>query len=547
MDLRPSPTISASLPFWRQLRWHLIASYVVLAIVPVILIQTLTINRTRDELQTHVFEKLESIADIKRDQIETWIKDSAISLQLFLSEPVSSQLLQFAQAPDEAQQERINQLLKQATSTETEQSIHFQEVFLYLPDGRIIAASDESLLGRIVNRQPYFNASLEGNYVQSPYYSPSSNELQMILTQPLYNAQQQLIAVVGVQLDLSILGEIMLSRSGLGETGETYLVSLESRYLLTPSRFEGYPLTRAYHSEGINKALQGLNGSNIYTNYRIPGESVMGVYRWIPEMQAGLLAEIEVAEAQASINEIQQNNQLLLIMISLIALSIGLSIAAYLTRPILALTQTASRISQGDFSQRAEVLTRNEIGVLAEGFNTMLARLEQNMQELEQRVTERTAELQQALDERNTTLNELRASIDARETLEQTIQELSSPVLPVLEGVIVMPLIGAIDSTRAELLINSFMQAIEQHRANVAIIDVTGVPMIDTQIARVLVSAAEAAKLLGAKPILVGIRPELAQVIVGLGLDLSGLTTQADLASGVRYAATHSRQLHLKS
>src|SRR5690606_16772061 len=105
-----------------------------------------------------------------------------------------------------------------------------------------------------------------------------------------------------------------------------------------------------------------------YTNYRIPGESVMGVYRWIPEMQAGLLAEIEVAEAQASINEIQQNNQLLLIMISLIALSIGLSIAAYLARPILALTQTASRISQGDFSQRAEVLTRNEIGVLAEGF-----------------------------------------------------------------------------------------------------------------------------------------------------------------------------------
>ncbi len=61
--------------------------------------------------------------------------------------------------------------------------------------------------------------------------------------------------------------------------------------------------------------------------------------------------------------------------------------------------------------------------------------------------------------------------------------------------------------------------------------------MIDTQVARVLLAAADATRLLGAEPILVGIRPELAQVIVGLGLDLSSLTTQADLESGVRYAA----------
>jgi rsbT co-antagonist protein RsbR len=66
--------------------------------------------------------------------------------------------------------------------------------------------------------------------------------------------------------------------------------------------------------------------------------------------------------------------------------------------------------------------------------------------------------------------------------------------------------------------------------------DVTGVPIVDTQTARVLLDAANAARMLGAQTVLVGLRPELAQTIVGLGLDLSGLTTRADLQSGVSYA-----------
>jgi anti-anti-sigma regulatory factor len=75
------------------------------------------------------------------------------------------------------------------------------------------------------------------------------------------------------------------------------------------------------------------------------------------------------------------------------------------------------------------------------------------------------------------------------------------------------------------------------------LLDVTGVPLIDTQVARVLMAAVDATRLLGAEPILVGIRPELAQVTVGLGLDLSSLTMQADLESGVRYAAQRQRRV----
>jgi rsbT co-antagonist protein RsbR len=105
-----------------------------------------------------------------------------------------------------------------------------------------------------------------------------------------------------------------------------------------------------------------------------------------------------------------------------------------------------------------------------------------------------------------------------------------------------MPLIGTIDSERAALLVSSLLAAIERHRAGYVIMDVTGVPIVDTQVARVLLQAAGAAGLLGARAILVGLRPELAQTIVGLGLDLSSFVTRTDLQSGVHYAIEQRRK-----
>jgi rsbT co-antagonist protein RsbR len=113
---------------------------------------------------------------------------------------------------------------------------------------------------------------------------------------------------------------------------------------------------------------------------------------------------------------------------------------------------------------------------------------------------------------------------------------LSSPVVPLLEGILVMPLVGVIDTERAALLLSTLLTATERHRASMVIVDVTGVPIVDTQVARVLLEAASAIRLLGAQTVLVGLRPELAQTIVGLGLDLTSLVTRADLQSAVSYA-----------
>ena len=98
---------------------------------------------------------------------------------------------------------------------------------------------------------------------------------------------------------------------------------------------------------------------------------------------------------------------------------------------------------------------------------------------------------------------------------------------------LLVPLIGAIDSQRAQQIIGGVLEAIEEQRAQTVFLDVTGVPIVDTQVASSLIQTAQAAMLLGARVVMVGIRPEIAQSIVGLGIDLSHLKMYSDLASAI--------------
>jgi anti-anti-sigma regulatory factor len=131
---------------------------------------------------------------------------------------------------------------------------------------------------------------------------------------------------------------------------------------------------------------------------------------------------------------------------------------------------------------------------------------------------------------------DLKSLVDTQRNLLATLRELSSPVIPVFEGIIVLPLIGNIDTQRASQVLEGLLAGIERYRARVVLIDVTGVPIVDTSVANHLLKAAQAARLLGAEAVLVGVRPEVAQTMVQLGVDHLGLTTRADLQSGVEYA-----------
>lgn len=120
--------------------------------------------------------------------------------------------------------------------------------------------------------------------------------------------------------------------------------------------------------------------------------------------------------------------------------------------------------------------------------------------------------------------------------LRDAIRELSTPIIPVYAGILALPLIGAIDSQRANEITEGLLAAISRHRAAVVILDITGVAIIDTSTANHLLMTTRAVSLLGAQMIMTGINPEIAQSIVHLGIDLQGLVTLANLQSGITYA-----------
>src|SRR5262249_34470241 len=119
---------------------------------------------------------------------------------------------------------------------------------------------------------------------------------------------------------------------------------------------------------------------------------------------------------------------------------------------------------------------------------------------------------------------------------QATLRELSTPLIPLTDDLVAMPLIGTIDSNRAQQVIETLLAGVATSRATTAILDITGVQVVDTQVANALLRAAQAVKLLGARVVLTGIRPEIAQTLVGLGLDLSGIDTRATLQSGIAFA-----------
>ncbi|MCP4543819.1 MAG: GAF domain-containing protein [Chloroflexi bacterium] len=151
----------------------------------------------------------------------------------------------------------------------------------------------------------------------------------------------------------------------------------------------------------------------------------------------------------------------------------------------------------------------------------------QMVENLEQMIEERTAELRTSLQESERLQQEI---IEAQRS---TLRELSTPLIPIMERIMVMPLIGSINSMRARDITRALLAGIRQHRAKVVILDITGVPLVDSGVASHLNKTIQAARLKGARTIVTGISDSVAETIVELGIDWSETETVSDLRTGL--------------
>lgn len=137
-------------------------------------------------------------------------------------------------------------------------------------------------------------------------------------------------------------------------------------------------------------------------------------------------------------------------------------------------------------------------------------------------------------------LYSIESYVSGRETVireqQESLLELSTPVVELWDGILAIPLIGALDSNRTQVVMESLLEKIVQTESDIAIIDITGVPTVDTMVAQHLLKTVTAARLMGAQCIISGIRPQIAATIVHLGVDLGDVITKASLADAFRLA-----------
>jgi anti-anti-sigma factor len=218
-----------------------------------------------------------------------------------------------------------------------------------------------------------------------------------------------------------------------------------------------------------------------------------------------------------------------LIVSTILALMAGLSVALVISGNIAGrvsrVAQAATQMAQGNMQVRCAVPpSRDEVGRMAVAFNTMAETIQQRTFDLERK---------------NAAIHEVS---ERQQQLLETVQQLSTPLLPVLNGLVVLPVVGHIDTRRADDIMRTLLHGVSQQKARVAILDVTGIATMDTHVIKLLLQTVQATQLLGAEVLLAGISAAMAQVMITQGIDLRHVRTYKDLRSAIEAVITPSSQ-----
>jgi len=371
------------------IRARLLVAFVVVLFVPAGTILPAQVIAGFQAGRQRAIDQLESVATLKEVAIETWLATLQIDLAAVLAEERAFQhtLGLLVESPDpELQRDAYNALQRRFLQT-VEQTQRFEELLLINPRGQVVLSTDSEQEGRSYFGFTFFQRGLEG---PQPHITWEWGQWWLDSVRPVLDEQGQILGVLAGRTSLTTLNDIMLERTGLGDTGETFLVSAE-RAVLTGLRADTMPYVPA---DGIYTMVtqERNNGSGVYDSYH--GVPVVGVYHWLPELRVVLLAEQEQYEAFSAIYTMLGINVGVALVAVLIAIVASLFIARNIASPLADLSETAKQIASGDLEHVVQMDREDEIGVLAQQFNSMTAQLRELVGSLEQRVSERTRELE---------------------------------------------------------------------------------------------------------------------------------------------------------
>lgn len=402
-------------------------------IVAAVVSQTVAKNIAEQEVYNH----LETTAESKKNHVQTFLKGEKELIKQLAESLVVKQLL-LADKNDEDYTQKFNVALERFEST-VWRAEYTYDIFVLDKDGIVVVSTEEEEIGKDKSDDYVFLCGLGDVFVKDAYVFEYKNLRTLAFSAPVRGERSAILGVAVARVSIKELDKITADRTGLGETGEIYIINKDG-YMITPSWFiEDTFLKQQVDTENARRCFEevGQLGTQGYEpeailcqNYL--GRDVLGVHAFIPEMSWCLLAEVSREEAFAPIAQLTRMMVMIIAALSVVGIILSVLLSRTITKPILALHHGTEEIMKGNLAYKVGTKAKDEIGQLSRVFDTMTADLKKSREELEEyskglekMVEERTAELVKTNENLKQEIERRRKAEEEREALLEALKEIN--------------------------------------------------------------------------------------------------------------------------
>ncbi len=378
--------------YTHRLYRRLLVSFLVIVLIPVVTISATTSIGSILTDRQYAINTLENTTAQKNDSLLLWLEEMKYDLRAISLHPDThpNMLTLLANsAADQAPGPERTLIISHFRQVIV-QTARLEEIFLLDSNGVVVAASDPKRTNRNYWDQEFFSQGKAALSITPPTYFQDTDEMSIFISLPILNSRGQVIGVLAGRANLRTPTQIMATRAGLGKTGEIYFLS--SKFEVLNGVLRGQPSATLNTGAAIDAITTGSNGSLLYNNEEdVP---VIGAYRWIPELNAAIVAEVDQAEAFGSVSYVLTTNIIIAIVSTALTLMGAVLTIRTINGPIGRLVETARQVASGNLSARMQIEQEDELGTLAETINNTTSQMQELVANLEQRVSERTRDLE---------------------------------------------------------------------------------------------------------------------------------------------------------
>jgi signal transduction histidine kinase len=380
-----------------KIRNKLVIAFVIITLIVSLISGIVSFVYGEKAISDRLDSQLHSISVLKEAQINTFLEEKIKNVK----ESIHCILI------NGSKEHSREELFKKISDDED-----ITELFLIDLNGKVIISTDYTQEGKLKSQREYFIEGKEKTTIKAFYYALALKNPGITIATPLKDNNGNTIMVIAARIDLEKISTIMNERSGLGESGETYLVN-NYNYLVSESRFiEGIEFKKTIHNNIIKDCLEGKSGFKEYHDYR--NVMVRGHYHLLKKESVCLLVKLNYEEAFAPVRKLALTILIIELIVIIILIFVAILFANSIAKPIQNLKNAAIKVGSGKLNTKINQRYKDEIGDLAKSFSEMT----ENLKKSEEKLKDYSSNLKKKVEERTKELStsKRRAEIKAKES-----------------------------------------------------------------------------------------------------------------------------------